>query len=236
MFSQLLGLGFGTQDKASDLSDRLSGALGGGLGLGLGAGLLGSLLFGGRKRRFGKLAGLGALGAVGALAYKAIREAQESRSRRRVENETIVVPGVVREHEELPLEPPPFDSAFVPRDEAEAQALGLLLVRAMIAGAMADGRIDQTESARIHAEIGALDLEPEDKALLLDEFRSPATIEELAAGARGEEQAAEVYAASLLAVQVDGALERSHFRRLAKALRLDDDVVRSLERNARALD
>lgn len=223
LFSQILGAGFGR-----GFGDRSSGGLAGGL--------LSSLLLGGRRRRFGGVARYGALAAIGALAYKAWNELKEgSGGRRVVENETIVVPSPIRPDEELRLEAPPEDSGFVPRDEEDAQQLGLLLVRAMISAAHSDGRLDGEETDRILDQIEALDLDPEDKAQLLDELRHPAKIDDIARAVRTPEQAAEVYAATVLAVDSDSAMERSHLRRMAEALELGDELVRRIEENARAL-
>ena len=59
-------------------------------------------------------------------------------------------------------------------------------------------------------------------------MRGPPDIDALARDARTPELAAQVYAASLLAIDVDTDAERDYLQRLASALRLDADTVRRL--------
>jgi len=49
-----------------------------------------------------------------------------------------------------------------------------------------------------------------------------------ARGARSPEQAAEIYTASLLAIDVDNAAERGYLAMLAQRLKLDDALVEHL--------
>ena len=58
-----------------------------------------------------------------------------------------------------------------------------------------------------------------------DELQKPLDLEGLAAQVRSPQAAAEVYAASLLAIEVDTPAERDYLRRLAGSLGLDDRTV-----------
>lgn len=215
--------------------DRLLGTLlGSGIGRGAALGALGGLFLGRRRRGLGALGSIGAMAAIGALAEAAFRESRGEKARHVVENETIVVPSQVRPEERLGATPgpPPLGARFAPADEEEASERGLLLVRAMIAAAYADGKLDATESQRVLARVDELALDADEKALLLDELRRPAAIESLAAAARTPEVASQVYAAALLAVDVDTPAEHRFFQDLARALHLDAALVERLEAHA----
>jgi uncharacterized membrane protein YebE (DUF533 family) len=98
----------------------------------------------------------------------------------------------------------------------------------MIAAAKADGHIDATEQTNIFAAMDKLPLDQEDKAFVMDELRAPLDVEAVARGARNLEEAAEIYAASLLAIDVDNPAERGYLQLLAARLRLDDALVQHL--------
>ena len=98
----------------------------------------------------------------------------------------------------------------------------------MIAAAKADGHVDAEEQRTIFAEIDKLDLDSESKAFVMDELRAPLDIDAVARGATTPETAAEIYAASLLAIDIDNAAERGYLAMLAARLRLDDGLVQHL--------
>ena len=75
---------------------------------------------------------------------------------------------------------------------------------------------------------GEAGADAESKNLLVEEMRGPPDTDALARDARTPELAAKVYAASLLAIDVDTQAERDYLQRLASALRLDADTVRRL--------
>jgi uncharacterized membrane protein YebE (DUF533 family) len=124
--------------------------------------------------------------------------------------------------------PPPGETPFNPATEAEQQSLGRHLLRAMIAAAKADGHIDAAEQANIFAQMDKLDLDADDKAFVMDELRAPLDVDAVAKAARTPEEAAELYTASLLAIDVDNAAERGYLALLAARLRLDDKLVEHL--------
>jgi uncharacterized membrane protein YebE (DUF533 family) len=192
----------------------LAGGLGGSGGGAL-AGGLAALLLGSKQGR--KLGGsalkIGGMALVGALAYRAYQDWQ-------TKQQPAGSTG--------PLLPPPADTPFNPSSEAEQQSLARALLRAMIAAAKADGHIDQTEQKAIFAKMDELPLDADDKAFVMDELRAPLDVDAVARGARTPEQATEIYAASLLAVDVDHAEERAYLQRLATSLKLDPGLVRHI--------
>ena len=63
---------------------------------------------------------------------------------------------------------------------------------------------------------------------MLDELRKPLDVDAVAQGARTPEQAAEIYVASLLAIDVDNPAERGYLAMLAARLQLDEKLVAHL--------
>jgi uncharacterized membrane protein YebE (DUF533 family) len=125
--------------------------------------------------------------------------------------------------------PRPEDVAAVTSEESERLAL-----RAMFAAAKADGQIDEEEMDRIMGHMNADDVTAAERQFVLDEIRKPLDVADLAKDVHNPAQAAEVYAASLLAIDVDSEAERAYLRNLAAALRLDAGVVSFLHRTTGA--
>ncbi|MGL1835063.1 tellurite resistance TerB family protein [Rhodocyclaceae bacterium SMB388] len=103
-----------------------------------------------------------------------------------------------------------------------------LIVRAMISAAKADGQVDEQEMERIAGKIGTDGITPEERQLVLDELRRPLDLAGLVADVHSQIVAAEVYAASLLAIDVDTEAEVAYLAQLARALRLDAAAVARL--------
>ena len=117
---------------------------------------------------------------------------------------------------------------FQPASEGEQQDLARGVLRAMIAAAKADGHLDTAEQANIFAAMDKLDLDQNDKAFVMDELRGPLDVDAVAREARNPEQAAAIYTASLLAIDVDSPAERGYLAMLAARLRLEDALVQHL--------
>ena len=212
-----------SQGGLGDLAGGLGGMLGnnmGGIGGGAVAGGLAALLLGSKSGR--KMAGsalqLGGMAVVGALAYRAYQNWQSGQS---VTSSTV--PGGP-----AALPPPPADTPFLPAQDSEQQSLGRHLLRAMISAAKSDGHIDAKEQATIFAEMDKLNLAADDKAFVIDELRKPLDVDAVARSARTPEEAASIYTASLLAVDIDNASERGYLSLLAARLNLDDALVKHL--------
>jgi uncharacterized membrane protein YebE (DUF533 family) len=210
------------------LLDELAGSgAAGGFAGGVTGGMLGSLLTGksGKKaRKFaGSAAKLGGAALVGGLAYKAWQSYQQGQQT--APASPPAVPPIAP-----PIEPPPAGSAFLPAPEEseQNQSLSLLLSRAMIAAAKADGQIDVQESQTLLNRINGLDLPAEDKAFLYEEYGRPLDIQGLAAAVDSPEHAAEVYTASLLMVDPPSPPERIYLDNLARALQLEAGLVEQI--------
>lgn len=191
------------------------------LGAGAAAGGLGAVVLGTQAGRSVAMsaAKLGALALIGGLAYKALLNYQNGRP---------LITGAHTIAEAAP-EGTGFEPAAVTNDAAT------LYIRAMIAAAAADGRIDPQEMASIMGGLkqGGLDANAEE--FLAAEFNTPATIDDLAAACTSAEQAVQVYTAARLAITPDGEAETAFLAALAERLGVDANLaahIDSATRNA----
>lgn len=203
---------------AGGLGDLLGGALGGGAGAGrptaAGGGLgdlLGSVLGGGRTS--GASSGGGSTAGMAILATIAMAALKNWTDKRR--EQASMAGGAAG------FAPQELETMTAPDTEA-------LILRAMLSAAKADGRIEEDEVQRIVGKVGADGLSEEEKQFLMSELRTPLDLDALVADVPNEMVAAEVYAASLLAIDLDTQEEVAYLRQLAQALRLDGATVARL--------
>lgn len=185
-------------------------------------GLLAVLLSGNARRLVGTGAKIGGAALIGGLAFKAYEDWKKGKS-------------AAEARAEGPIALPEPSNAFLPTDQISADALSRRLLQAMIAAAKADGQITPAERARIADTLPQLGLGPEAQDLITADLDTPLDIGAVAALAQTEEQAAEIYAASLLAIDPDGPAEKGYLAMLAARLRLDPGLVEHLNARARAL-
>lgn len=160
---------------------------------------------------------LGGLAAVAGLAYKAYQNYQAGRQ-----------PGAQEGGPELL--PPPKDTPFDPRQAPQGETeFALVLVRAMVAAARADGHIDAAERARIADRLKLSGIDTEEEAFLLAELERPVDLDELVAAARTDAQKAELFTASRLAIEPNSRAERGYLDLLAGRLKLPDALVDHIE-------
>ena len=182
-----------------------------GFGGGVAATGLLSLLMG--KKGFGSNAlQMGSMAALGALAYNAWKNYQSGQA----------APASAAQGQFIPAEE---------RSQAQTAQASELTIKAMIAAAAADGRIDTAESSTILAQIGTENAEA--RAWLEQQIHNPPTPQTLAAEVGNDPAlAAEIYLASRI---VCGDLDRKeivYLHELAEALHLDDALVEKLEHQA----
>ena len=115
--------------------------------------------------------------------------------------------------------------------ESAGNADAVLLIRAMIAAANADGVIDETEREAILGRLRTVDLSPEEQAFITQELFSPADLETIVRNVNSAELARQVYAVSLMAIEVDTEKERQYMDTLADRLGLDQVVVGEISRS-----
>lgn len=191
----------GYAGKAKDFlrKDQVGGLSGAQVG-GIGA-IAGALLGGG----LGGAARGGAMAVLGTLALNALRNAQAARAG-------------------TPAETVELDAADV--EAVTAPESERLMLTAMISAAKADGTIDRDEMQKIVGKLG--DVTAEEKQFVLEQMAAPLDVGALAAQVSGKAQAAQVYAASLLAIDSDTEAEKAYLRELARGLGLDDATVAQL--------
>ncbi|HZH51953.1 MAG TPA: DUF533 domain-containing protein [Microvirga sp.] len=116
--------------------------------------------------------------------------------------------------------------ATAPADSGET---ALLVMRAMIAAAAADGRIDQDERERILGTLTRAGIDGEGVAVIEAELDRPASAAELAAAAKTPEQAVQVYTAARRIITPNTVEERVFLAHLSAALGLDPKVVARID-------
>jgi len=121
-----------------------------------------------------------------------------------------------------PPPPPPGPAPAVPGSDA------VLLVRAMIAAAHADGELDPVERNAIVERLGKAGLSDEERRFLGAEMEAPLPLDALLAEVSSAQLAEQVYTVSLLAVRVDSEEERRYLAELAAGLALPAESVARL--------
>ena len=228
LLEQLLRAGQGSMNRqgggapqggaGGDLGGLLGGLLGGGAGAGGGlGGLLGGLLGGGaalggstRGRSGGgtNYAALASLGMMAFQAYQAWQRSQATAPQQALRTADLLAGPDVESHSHAVL-------------------------RALIAAAKADGRIDAAEKQMISTEIGRHTDDPELQQWLDDEVARPLDAADVARSATDPAMAAEMYLASVMLVDDQQEAERNYLDELAAALQIDPELQVHLEQQAR---
>jgi uncharacterized membrane protein YebE (DUF533 family) len=197
------------------------GAIAGGGGLGGLGGLLGGLLGGGSPMggsapsRSGGGTNYAALASLGMMAFQAYQAWQRSQAA-----------------QQQPVPQQAMGAAdLLPGPEVEEHSRAVL--RALIAAAKADGRIDDAEKHMISTEIGRHTDDPELQQWLDDEVAKPLDPAEVAQSVTDPTMAAEMYLVSVMLVDDQQDAERSYLDELAAALSIDPDLQVHLERQAK---
>ena len=126
--------------------------------------------------------------------------------------------------------PPPLPSN--PVSEAPRNGEALLLIRAMIAAANADHAVDEVERQAILGKVTASGLGAEERSFIEQELSNPLDLRTLVAQVKSPEIAEQMYAASVLALEVDSDAERNYLQRLASALNLDAATMAKWKQSA----
>jgi uncharacterized membrane protein YebE (DUF533 family) len=208
-----------------DFLSRNAGMFGGGA---LAGGLAGLLLNSKHVRKHaGTALQVGAAAVLGGLAYKAY---QDYRAGRPILPQGLqdAVKGMLPQDGSSPVPAPATGPVFTAGQQAPEHTATLLL-RAMIASAMADGRLDDIERRRLVERVEASALSFEERQYLEGLIARPDRPAALAAAVRSPEEAAEVYLAAFIAVDADTADERAWLDELASRLGLEPALKANLE-------
>lgn len=216
-----------------DMNKLLGSFLGSGAATGFAGGLAGGfaskMITGKTVKNLGSGAlKLGGVAAVGALAYTAYQRYNSGQG---------AAPAGASAVGAAAISAAPAGSAFLPAadDQVANDQLGLMLIRAMIAAARADGRLDAQESQVIFQRIASLGLDSASQNVLVQEMGHPVDVDAIVNSATSPEVASELYIASLLAIDVDTAAEQSYLAMLAARLQLPPQLVTELESQVAAL-
>jgi uncharacterized membrane protein YebE (DUF533 family) len=207
--------------------DQLLGKLGqgsGGLAGGALAGGLMAVLLGTKAgRKMGASAAkIGGLALLGGLAYKAWQGYQQGRpaSQTTVPSDPATLP-------------PPQDTAFAePQIATNADQASMTLIKAMIAAARSDGRIDADEKAKLGEALSNSGLDRDAQTFLFDALGQADDLDAIVAEARTPEFASEIWLAARLAVDADTNEERTFLSDLGNRLKLPPALIEHLEATA----
>ena len=110
-------------------------------------------------------------------------------------------------------------------EERQLHDVATLTVRAMINAAKADGRIDEKESERLVGKLREDGVTDEEQRFVMEEIRKPMDTEGLVRAVPNQQVAAQIYIASLMAIEVDTDAERRYMQELADKLGLNRQVT-----------
>ena len=171
---------------------------------GIGA-LLGALMGGSDSTTANTLGG-GMMGLLGMMAYKALRNSM-SGSSAQAQPQTYVQPSQAQQ-----------------ANDAE------IILLAMIDAAKSDGQVDATELNKIMSNLQSSGIGQEGVNYVINKLKSPMETAKIVSAVRGRpDLAAQVYSASLMAIDVDTEAERKYLDKLAKAMGLNSEVIRNIE-------
>ena len=199
------GAGGGLGDLLSNMLGDAGKAVGGNKNLALGGlgALVGSLLGGGGKSLGGAVGG-GLMALLGAMAFNALKGSGEQKPQIPV---GLLEPQTKSEQEQL---------------EQSSE----LVLQAMINATKADGQIDESEINRLTGKLKEIGTDAEAQQYLMTQMQQPMETETLIAAAQGKpELAVQIYAASLLAIEVDTQAEKNYLDQLANGLGLAPQVT-----------
>lgn len=181
---------------------------------------LGGLMLGSRSGRklMTSAAKLGAGALIGGLAYKAYRDYQQGND---PATET-----------QAQTERAPAGSGFEPA--AISNETATLMLRAMIAAASADGRIDEAEQRRIRGALRQGGIDREAEGFLLGEIANPSKAADIAAAVRTTEQAIQVYTAARVAIDPNTTAEALFLDDLAAKLNIDRKLAEHINATTRS--
>ena len=183
------------------------------------AGGLGAVVLGSKTGRGAVMsaAKLGALALIGGLAYKAYQNYSQGKP--------VIGAGFMPEQA-------PSGSGFEP--QAITNDAAVLYIRAMIAAAAADGRIDAAEQQKILGGLKQAGVEQGAREFLQNEIQNPATADQLAAACQSGEQAVQVFTAARIAIDLDTNEENDFLVDLATKLGIDGKLAQHIDAAASA--
>lgn len=111
------------------------------------------------------------------------------------------------------------------REEQQVRDVATLTVRAMINAAKADGRIDKQETERLVGKLQEDGISDEEQRFVMEEMSKPMDTDAIVQAVPNEQVAAQIYTASLMAINVDTDAEKRYMQELASKLGLSRQVM-----------
>lgn len=134
--------------------------------------------------------------------------------------------------------PPPPSMTAPPHAAAPAPSItngkALLLIKAMIAAAKADGEIDQAERAHILKALDNQGQGSEAHEFVEAEMAKPLNLFEITSQVTDEITAMQVYTASCMAIDIDTDEERQYLDKLAARIGIEPEQAREIEAGVNA--
>ncbi len=201
LLGSLIG-GGATQQRQAPSGGSMSGGMDGSIG-----DLLGNLL-GGAASGSQSTNGLGGAGGLGGLLGAAVSKYAQAQNR------------------EAP-NPAPDHYEHLPQgvDQKQAADHATLIIRAMINAAKSDGSIDKEEQEKVIEKLG--DVTQAEIDFVRSEFNAPLDVDAfIQTIPRGMEQ--QIYAVSLMAIDLDNNKEARYLGELAKGLRIEAKLANQI--------
>jgi len=207
--SKMVGSVGGIGGMLGSVLNDASRAVGGKRNLAVGGiGALTGALLGGGGRSMGGALGGGVMALLGAMGYAALKKGGQA----------------------TPEVPVGLQEPKTPEEKKALEHEAGLILKAMINATKADGQIDKDEVSRIIGKLGEMGIDSEAKEFVTAEMQKPMDTDALVnAAASKPALGAQLYAASLLAVEVDTPAEQAYMKNLAERLGLNPDTVAVLE-------
>jgi len=111
------------------------------------------------------------------------------------------------------------------REEQQVRDVATLTVQAMINAAKADGRIDAQETERLVGKMREDGVTDEEQRFVMEEMRKPMDTDAIVRAVPNQQVAAQIYAASLMAIDVDTDVEKRYMQEFASKLGLSQPVL-----------
>ena len=189
-------------------------------------------------------AGLMTAIGLGVGAYEVLKEQKQIHSGRATGPSVPPLPTGSAAHVLPPPPPPPpaekrqaMTMPPVPgqgngEEHSEVLSMEMLAVRmiqVMIAGAHADGTLDEAEEKAILHRLRGAELNSEEKMFLLDELHQPKSVQELTAGIDDPSLARNMYMLAVATIEMDTEAERSWLNALGDQMGLSPEIRRFIE-------
>ena len=113
-------------------------------------------------------------------------------------------------------------------EEKTLEDMATLTIRAMLNAAKADGQIDPQEAQRLLGKMQEDGITEEERQFVLTEMQKPMETDAIVRAVPNQQAAAQIYTASLMAIQVDTDAEQRYLQELASKLGINQHSVNYL--------